>query len=193
MISFIAAVILLTATPGPGVLSVAGVGAGFGWRAGLRFVLGVFIGTNAVAVLAASGLAAIALAEPRMRLVLVILSVGYLGYLALRIALAGDRVALARHRRSPGIAGGILLQAVNPKCFAVNLTLFSGFPLGGLEVGTEIAVKFLVINAVWVPVHFGWLAGGAALARLDLSLTARRALNLTMAATMLAAVALAFV
>lgn len=188
---FLAAVILLMATPGPGVLSVAGVGAAYGGRAGLRFVLGVFLGTNLVAIFAASGLAAAVLAEPRLRLVLTGLSVAYLAYLALRIALKGDQVALVRHARPPGIMAGIALQAVNPKAYAVNLSLFSGFPLPGLNIATEVIVKFAVINAVWLPVHLGWLAAGAALARLDLSSRARRAINLIMAATMLAAVALA--
>jgi threonine/homoserine/homoserine lactone efflux protein len=189
--SFLAAVILLTATPGPGVLSVAGVGAAFGRRAGLRFVLGVFIGTNAVAVLAASGLAAVVMAEPRLRLALTVVSAVYLGWLALRIAMQGDRIALAAHARPPGVAGGIVLQLANPKCHAVNLSLFSGFPFSGVVVGGEIAMKFALINAVWVPVHFAWLAGGDALSRIELGPGSRRALNLGMAATMLAAVVLA--
>ncbi|MDG4647884.1 LysE family transporter [Roseibacterium sp. SDUM158017] len=189
--SFLAAVVLLTATPGPGVLSVAGVGAAYGRRAGLRFVLGVFIGTNAVAILAASGLAAVVMAEPRLRLALTVVSVGYLGWLALRIAMQGDRIALATHARPPGVAGGIVLQLANPKCHAVNLSLFSGFPISGFGVGAEIAVKFAVINAVWVPVHFAWLAGGNALSRVDMTPGSRRALNLAMAMAMLAAVALA--
>jgi threonine/homoserine/homoserine lactone efflux protein len=189
--SFIAAVILLTATPGPGVLSVAGVGAGFGWRAGLRFVIGVFLGTNAVAILAASGLAAVVLADPSLRLVLTVLSISYLGYLALRIAFSGSQLSIAPSAQRPGVAGGIVLQAVNPKCYAVNLSLFSGFPLSGLEVGAEIAIKFLIINAIWVPVHLGWLTAGAAVSRLDLSPAARRTLNWVMALSMLAAVALA--
>lgn len=191
--SFLAAVILLTATPGPGVLSVAGIGAAFGARAGLNFVLGVFLGTNAVALLAASGFAAIVLAEPRLRIVLTVLSSAYLGWLALRIALQGDRLALAEHSRPPGIGAGVLLQALNPKCHAVNLSLFSGFPLTDGGLGTEIALKFALINAVWVPVHLGWLGAGAVLARLDLSARTRRRLNVGMAATMLAAVALALV
>jgi threonine/homoserine/homoserine lactone efflux protein len=191
--SFLVAAILLTATPGPGVLSVAGVGAAFGKQAGLRFVLGVFLGTNAVAIMAASGLAAIVIAEPRLRLALMVLSAGYLGLLAGRIAMQGDRIALAERRTPPGVAGGMVLQLVNPKCYAVNLSLFSGFPLAGLAVGAEIATKFALINAVWVPVHFAWLAGGAALSRLDLEPGARRALNLATAATMLAAVTLALV
>jgi threonine/homoserine/homoserine lactone efflux protein len=162
-------------------------------RAGLRFVLGVFIGTNAVALLAASGLAALVLAEPRLRLALTIVSAAYLGWLALRIALQGDRLALADHARPPGIGAGIVLQALNPKCHAVNLSLFSGFPLAEGAMGFEIALKLALINAIWLPVHLGWLTAGSGLARARLSPRARRALNIGMAATLLAAVALALV
>ena len=38
MLTFALAVLLLIATPGPGVLSTAGVGAAFGWRPGLSYV-----------------------------------------------------------------------------------------------------------------------------------------------------------
>ena len=191
MVSFLVSVILLTATPGPGVLSVAGVGAAFGAPAGLRYLFGVFIGTNAVALLAASGLAALMMAQPGLRLALTILSVTYLGWLAFRIARQGDRLALTEHARPPGIRSGVTLQVLNPKCHAVNLSLFSGFTLFDEAVWVEIATKFLLINAVWVPVHVSWLAAGAGLAKLDLSAGWRRALNLGMAATMLAAVLLA--
>ena len=42
-------------TPGPGVLSLAGVGAAFGWRIGFYYLIGLFIGTNAVAFLVVIG------------------------------------------------------------------------------------------------------------------------------------------
>ena len=48
---FIAACLLLISTPGPGVLSTAGVGAGFGFRTGSRYVFGLCIGTNMVALI----------------------------------------------------------------------------------------------------------------------------------------------
>ena len=38
-------------TPGPGVLSLAGVGAGFGWKVGMMYLIGLFFGTNGVALL----------------------------------------------------------------------------------------------------------------------------------------------
>ena len=90
MIVFALAVFFLMATPGPGVLSVAGVGASFGVRPGARYIGGLFIGTNLVAFAVVSGLAALILADARVRTVLFVLSFGYLTYLALRIALAGS-------------------------------------------------------------------------------------------------------
>jgi threonine/homoserine/homoserine lactone efflux protein len=50
VLSFTLAVFLLIVTPGPGVLSTAGVGAAYGFRFGLRYVSGLFIGTNLVAL-----------------------------------------------------------------------------------------------------------------------------------------------
>ena len=44
MITFAFAIVLMLATPGPGVLSAAGVSAGFGAAAGLRYVAGLCIG-----------------------------------------------------------------------------------------------------------------------------------------------------
>ena len=70
MITFIFAVIFLLSTPGPGVLSAAGVGAGFGMRAGLRFVSGLFIGQAIVFFAVAFGLATLVLATPWLRIFL---------------------------------------------------------------------------------------------------------------------------
>ena len=63
MLSFAAAVFLLIITPGPGVLSVAGVGSAFGFRAGLGYLAGLGVGNSAVALAVISGLAAIVFAE----------------------------------------------------------------------------------------------------------------------------------
>ena len=39
MIAFVLAIFLLILTPGPGVLSLAGVGAAFGWRQGIKYLI----------------------------------------------------------------------------------------------------------------------------------------------------------
>ena len=55
MTSYIIISFLMMVTPGPGVLSLAGVGAGFGWRVGIMYLIGLFLGTNGVALLVVLG------------------------------------------------------------------------------------------------------------------------------------------
>ena len=67
---FLTAVFFLLITPGPGVLSTAGVGAAYGAQAGYRYVLGLCIGTNIVALAVVTGLAGVVLAQPALRTIL---------------------------------------------------------------------------------------------------------------------------
>ena len=191
MLTFAAAVFFLIITPGPGVLSTAGVGSAFGARAGARYVLGLFIGTNMVALAVVSGLAAVILADPRIRTALFAASTLYLLYLALRIALAGSRIAFIEQRSAPGVLNGIALQMINPKAYAVNTTFFSGFSFLPGDLFAETVLKFLIMNAIWVPIHFLWLWLGIRLGRLDLPERTHRAINIGMSLSMLAVVALA--
>jgi threonine/homoserine/homoserine lactone efflux protein len=191
MLSFCLAVLLLLATPGPGVLSTAGVGAAFGFNAGLRYVAGLCIGTNLVALIVVSGLAAIVLANDWARNTLLVLSAMYLLYLAVRIAFAGKKIAFITAAEKPGIRAGLLLQLINPKAYAVNMTWFSGFVLIPGALVSETLLKFLVINLIWIPIHLIWLAGGNVVNQLDLSPRTHFVINCLMASAMLAVVVLA--
>lgn len=193
MLAFLAAVLLLLITPGPGVLSTAGVGAAFGFNAGLRYVTGLCIGTNLVALLVVSGLAALILAIDWARITLLLLSVLYLSYLGLRIGFAGSRIAFIHAERKPGLREGLLLQLINPKAYAVNLTWFSGFALLPQSLIAETLLKFAIINLVWIPIHLLWLGAGSAVHRLDLPPRTQRAINMLMALAMLIVVGLALV
>ena len=77
------------------MLSTAGVGAAFGWHRGLFYIAGLCLGTNIGGLAVISGVAAIILAEPLIRIVLLFVSAAYLGYLALRIGLAGTKLPLS--------------------------------------------------------------------------------------------------
>ncbi len=191
MIEFALAVFFLIITPGPGVLSTAGVGSAFGYRPGLAYVGGLFVGNNLVALLVISGLAASALAVPWLRVVLAWGSVAYLVYLAARIAFAGSKVAFMEADRAPGFWNGLALQPINPKAYAVNMTFFSGFAFMPDSLWTETAIKILIFNAIWVPLHLAWLWAGVTLRRLELPARTQRAINIAMALSMLMVVALA--
>ncbi|WP_425100146.1 LysE family translocator [Tropicibacter sp. S64] len=191
MLTFAAAAFFLIVTPGPGVLSTAGLGAAYGFRAGLRYVTGLFIGTNLVSLAVISGVAAVVLSVPVIRTILMVASVAYLLYLASRIAFAGSRLAFIEAKAPPAILAGIALQAINPKAYAVNTTLFAGFPFAPDNLVFETVAKLLIVNAIWIPIHLGWLWAGASLHRLNLSETHQRRINYLMAASMLLVVALA--
>ena len=188
---FIAAVFFLLITPGPGVLSTAGVGASYGKQAGFRYVLGLLIGTNLVALAVVTGLASIVLTVPVLRTVLLYASIAYICYLALRIALAGSNIAFIESQRAPGIADALLLQAINPKAYVVNTTLFTGFAFTGMALWQETLWKFVLINALWIPIHLLWLSAGIGLKQLNLSPRAQRTINFLMALSLLMVVALA--
>ena len=189
MLIFAAAVFLLIITPGPGVLSTAGVGASFGWQHGLFYVGGLCVGTNMVGLAVISGLAAVIFAEPVVRTVLLFASSGYLGYLALRISLAGSRIAFIR-TTAPGFFAGLTLQFINPKAYAVNTSLFSSFAFYPESFAVETALKLIIMNIVWLPVHLAWLYAGVKVNSLDLPPRIQRAINLGMAACLLAVVIL---
>ena len=190
-LTFAAAVILLIITPGPGVLSTAGVGSAFGFRAGLRYVTGLFIGTNLVTFAVIMGLAAVVLSIPWLRTVLMAASTGYLLYLASKIAFAGAKIAFIEAKSAPGIGSGVFLQLVNPKAYAVNSALITGFPFWAGNLTAETLLKLLIMNTIWVPIHLGWLWAGVALHRLNLSPATQRKINIAMAAALLGVVALA--
>ncbi len=191
MLTFAAAVFFLIVTPGPGVLSLAGVGSGFGAPAGRRYLFGLFLGNNLVFLAVASGVAALILADPRIRLVLFGVSTAYLLYLAARIAFAGSRIAFIERAAAPGIKGGILLQVINPKAYAVNTAVISGFSFMADNVPVEVLLKAMILNAIWLPIHFGWLWAGITLRRMALSEEYQRRVNIGMASAMLTVVALA--
>ena len=184
MLTFAITVFLLIVTPGPGVLSTAGFGAAYGYKKSLRYVFGLFLGTNLVFLAVATGLIAILLSIPSLRIFLLILSTFYLFYLASKIALAGSNIAFIKAKTPPGIISGVLLQAINPKAYVVNTTLVSGFAFYQSSFAIELVIKFFIMNSIWIPLHLLWLYVGTVLHELNLSIKNQRIINLMMSLSM---------
>lgn len=191
MLTFTTALFFLIITPGIGVLTTAGIGASYGAGPGVRFLIGLNVGTNVAAVLVVSGIAAIVLTDPIVGPILLYGSLAYLSYLAFRIGWAGSRIAFVERSRPPGVLGGLGLQLINPKSYAVNTTLFSGFHFLPDDPVSEVVVKFAILNLLWVPVHLAWLWAGISLKRLDLSPAAQSIINKLMAVSLMIVVILA--
>ena len=184
MLVFATVSFLMFVTPGPGVLSLAGVGAAFGWRQGLLYMAGLFLGHVIVSVAVITGLAAILLAEPVVRTILLFLSAAYLGYLAFSIALAGSKISFIEMIKAPGFMTGMTLQFINPKAYAVHTTFFTGFAFYPDSFTIEISLKFLIMNFIWIILHLAWLYAGCKIHELNLSSLAQKWVNLLMAASL---------
>ena len=181
MISFAIVSFLMFATPGPGVLSLAGVGAAFGWRQGFLYMAGLFVGHVLVSLAVITGLSAIILAEPVVRTILLFCSAGYLGYLAFRIALAGSKIAFIEILRAPGFVSGMSLQFINPKAYAVHTTFFTGFAFYPGSFTIEMIIKLMIIVPTWLLLHTVWLYAGYRLHELQLSSKVQNWINILMA------------
>ena len=157
MATFAIAIFLMIITPGPGVLSLAGTGAGFGWRPGIFYLLGLFIGTNSVMILVITGLKGVLFKIPFVEPVFLIISLSYLTWIAWRIAFSDTKTTITSIKKEPTFFEAIFLQLINPKAYLVNGILFAGFPIENLNLNEEIIAKVIIINLVWIPVHFFWL------------------------------------
>jgi len=166
------------------------VGSAFGYRSGFSYVTGLWAGNNLVCIAVVTGLATIMFSAPILREVLIVLSTGYLVYLAGRIALAGADIAFIKSAKPPAIFSGVFLQFINPKAYAVNTALFTGFKFEQISISTEIVIKFAIMNAIWIPLHLIWLFAGVKLNQLNLSRRTTRIINLGMAMCLLGVVLL---
>ncbi|NRB03771.1 MAG: LysE family translocator [Rhodobacteraceae bacterium] len=191
MIAFIAAVIFLLITPGPGVLTTAGIGAAYGFRSGLGFIAGLCIGGFLVMIAVITGVAAIVFTVPWLRWILLIASAAYLLFLAYRVATAGSRVGFINPGKPLGFWNGLMLQPINPKAYVVASTLFSGFPILPDSLLWETVIKLVVFNLIWIPIHLIWLWAGVQLHELNVQQHVQRRINIGMALAMVVVVVLA--
>ena len=150
MATFAIAIFLMIITPGPGVLSLAGTGAGFGWRPGIFYLLGLFIGTNSVMILVITGLKGVLFKIPFVEPVFLIVSLSYLTWIAWRIAFSDNKTTITSIKKEPTFFEAIFLQLINPKAYLVNGILFAGFPIQNLNLNEEIIAKVIIINFFWL-------------------------------------------
>ena len=191
MLTFTIAIFLMIITPGPGVLSLAATGSGFGWKAGILYLAGLFIGTNTVLVFVVTGFKGFLFQIPWVEPVFLIISLSYLSWIAWRIASAGNEIKFKQSKNEPTFFEAIFLQIINPKAYLVNGILFAGFPLQSFSLQQEILIKAFIINLVWIPVHFFWLWLGIKLRQWGLSKGKQAIVNKVMAFCLFVVIALA--
>ena len=190
MITYIIISFLMMVTPGPGVLSLAGVGAGFGWKVGMMYLIGLFFGTNGVALLVVLGFKQFLFEIDGVEITFLLLSLSYLSFLSWRIATSDNKTGFKQSLKAPRLYEGIFLQFVNPKAYVVQGHLFVVLSLGMASYSTEIIVKFIIVNSIWIPIHLLWLWLGISLKKWSLAVNKQVWVNRGMGLALFAVVIL---
>ena len=190
MITYIIISFLMMVTPGPGVLSLAGVGAGFGWKVGMMYLIGLFFGTNGVALLVVLGFKQFLFEIDGVEITFLLLSLSYLSFLSWRIATSDNKTGFKQSLKAPRLYEGIFLQFVNPKAYVVQGHLFVVLSLGMASYSNEIIVKFIIVNSIWIPIHLLWLWLGISLKKWSLAVNKQIWVNRGMGLALFAVVVL---
>ncbi len=147
---FTALLVLCTATsftPGPNTTLSAALAANLGLRAAMRFVLAVVLGWGLLFSLCAGGLGALVVAVPALRLGVQVVGVGYLLWLALRLARSSALAQADAARLQVTFLQGMALQFLNIKAWMLALTVVAGWLAGREDAAQRFAVLLPVVLA----------------------------------------------
>jgi threonine/homoserine/homoserine lactone efflux protein len=175
-------------SPGPATISLVAAGSAYGVRRSLAYLAGIVAGTTIVLVAVATGITAALLAVPSLRPVLLGIAAAYILWLAYHIAtappLSGATAA------APSFAGGGLLGVANPKAWVAIAAVFASARLAH-SATADAAAKVLVLTGMIVLINTTWLVAGSSLAPLLRDARRARVVNVVLAASLVAATALA--
>lgn len=165
LVSLILASIVVMGSPGPSTMSVTAVGAAFGFRRSLAYVIGVIVGTTAVLVAVTAGVVALLMSLPRLAPALLAASAAYIAYLAFKIATAPPLSEPDQAASAPSFAGGFLLGVANPKAYLAIAAVFAGTTFAIESRMIEAMLKATILTVMIVVIHFCWLTAGVSLSR----------------------------
>jgi threonine/homoserine/homoserine lactone efflux protein len=162
-------------TPGPNTTVSTVIGAQRGWRAALPFILGVTLGWSLLLVACVWGLGAFLQAWPEAQRVLTLLGTALMLWLAWRLAGVRQLQAVTSRPEDelPGLATGLLMQAVNIKAWLLGMTLSASWitvhPQWGWRLMSVLPVMAAFafssnLSYAWIGAGLRqWLAQGARL------------------------------
>ncbi|MEH6451510.1 MAG: LysE family translocator [Psychromonas sp.] len=143
-------------TPGPNNLMLMNSGANFGFKQTIPHLLGVGIGFTVMIALVGLGVMQIFDAFPTSYLILKVVSIIYLIYLALKIALSNNATEQKDFKAKPfTFIQAALFQWVNPKAWTMALTAISIYaPSKSLSAVLLVSIIFGLIN---LPCISSWI------------------------------------
>ena len=117
-------------TPGPNTTLSTALAANFGLRRAMRFVCAVPVGWGLLFTLCAVGLGSLVVAQPALRWGILGAGVGYLLWMAWRLAGSGSLTQVDASRLNVTFFQGVLLQFLNIKAWMLALSVVAGWIAG---------------------------------------------------------------
>src|SRR5262249_14600149 len=149
VIPFLLFAVVAAITPGPSNLILTSTGANVGLFRGLPCLGGVVIGMGLMMFLVAFGLGIVVLASPGLILVLKWGGIGFLLWLAWKIATAG-RSDATPEKQPLGFWGAAAFQWINPKSWLVSVSAVSIFliPAAGTAILPELSLCLQFVTCI---------------------------------------------
>ena len=150
-------------SPGPNTTLSSALAANHGLRRAMPFVCGVPAGWGVVLLLCALGLGALIMALPWLGLAIKLLGVGYLLWLALRLARTAGMGEADAAKLNVGFWQSVALQFVNIKAWMLALAVASGWIVGREDLALRLAQVLPVMLAFAFCSNFAYALLGALL------------------------------
>lgn len=152
-------------TPGPNTTLSTAIAANRGLWPAMRFVLAVPVGWTALLLLCAAGVGAAVVAAPMLRLAIKALGIGYLIWLAWKLAQSSRLAEADSARMRVGFWQGVALQFVNIKAWLLALTIVAGWVAGRSDSLQRLAVVLPVMMLFAFASNLLYASTGALLRR----------------------------
>lgn len=163
ILPFIAFVIAMTGTPGPGNLTMLAIGQTTGFFSSIPFLFGTAAGCIVLDSMVACGLGEIIVGSPVVAPVLRIGGFLYILYLAGKIM--AMQLLTKKVRKRFTFFEGFLVHPTSPKSWAMAIVAFSQFMKPDQPLGPQIAVFVISFLLGLLIFHSSWCAAGALIPR----------------------------
>jgi threonine/homoserine/homoserine lactone efflux protein len=142
-------------SPGPNTTLSTALAANLGLKRALRFCLAVPTGWTLLMLATGLGLGALILGLPMLRLGVKLAGVGYMFWLAYKLAGAGQLTQVDASRLNVSFLQGVGLQFLNIKAWMLALTLTAGWVVNAVgQPATNPGQRLVIICAVMMVFAF---------------------------------------
>jgi threonine/homoserine/homoserine lactone efflux protein len=154
---------LTSFTPGPNTTLSTALAANLGLRRALRFVLAVPVGWGVLLCVCTAGVGSLVMAWPMLRLALQSMGVGYLLWLAFKLARTHRLSSADTAALNVGFVQGVLLQFLNIKAWMLALTVVAGWLAGHDDALQRFAVVLPLMLCFGLASNLTYALAGALL------------------------------